>query len=438
MKVKIPGLIIISFLISSNVFSQCEAIIVNFPHGDCEGTDIELMAIPSTGGTGNTFQWTGPAGFSSNNQSVYIGSAPASFSGLYKVTITDLNGCTSSDSLMITKNPVPIVYTGGIAGGCLASVTYIYAQDFATNGPYSYLWDGGQTTQSIPITHSGGTYPAPACLVTNEFGCSAMNYTTFLIYTIPTPSAPVISASSATSFCKGESVLLMTNHDSTLNYQWRKGTIDIAGATNNSLTATTGGKYRLAVTNIMGCSALSNAINVKIYALPVATITVTGNTNLCNGDSALLQANIGTGLTYQWTRYNSNINGATATYYYAKQRGYYRVKVTNENGCSKTSGLKNITSNCREEIENNDKEDVSLNVYPNPSKDFFVVELNRLLESKSTQIMVSDITGKIIEQKNISDPENNIQIGNEWQAGVYFIEIIMNEKKLTQKIIKTE
>ncbi len=439
MTLKITFPVILFLFTTTAVFPQCTAEIVNFPHGNCEGTDIEMMAIPSTGGSGNTYQWTGPENFTSHSQSIYISYAPASYSGIYTVTITDINGCTSTDFFEIIKNPKPLVYTSGQPGGCLGTVTYINAQDISgINGPYSYLWDGGQTTQSLAITHGGGTYPAPACLITNGFGCSAMNNTTFLIYTLPSPGTPLVEALSATSFCKGASVTLVTNMDSSLTYQWRRYALDITGSTGNTYTADKTGNYRVTVTNGFGCTALSNYISVTAFSLPAATITVTGNANICNGDSVLLQANTGSNYSYQWTRYKVNINGASASSYSAKTKGNYRVVVTNQYGCSKTSSLKTITANCREADETIATGEMNVIIYPNPSKDFFTVEWNESSVDNASQILVSDLTGRIIETRSITEGAGNMELGSNWNAGIYFIEMIDGDKKISKKIIKTQ
>jgi hypothetical protein len=51
-----------------------------------------LNANPSGGsGTGYTFSWTGPGGFTSTSQSPTV-TTP----GSYTVTVTDSNGCTGS------------------------------------------------------------------------------------------------------------------------------------------------------------------------------------------------------------------------------------------------------------------------------------------------------------------------------------------------------
>jgi Zn-dependent metalloprotease len=69
---------------------------------------------------------------------------------------------------------------------------------------------------------------------------------------------------------------------------------------------------------------------------PDANITPAGPTALCLGDNVLLNANTGTGLTYQWTRNGSNIAGATDASYTASNWGNYAV-IVNQSVCDSTS-----------------------------------------------------------------------------------------------------
>ncbi len=64
----------------------------------CIGQDINLT---STGG--GTYSWTGPNGFTSNDQNPMIAGATATEAGLYEVTVT-VNGCTDMASVNVIVN----------------------------------------------------------------------------------------------------------------------------------------------------------------------------------------------------------------------------------------------------------------------------------------------------------------------------------------------
>lgn len=60
-----------------------------------------------------------------------------------------------------------------------------------------------------------------------------------------------------------------------------------------------------------------------------ATITASGSTTICQGSTLTLQANTGSGLSYQWYRNNQPISGAVSSTLQASTTGSYAVQVAN-------------------------------------------------------------------------------------------------------------
>ncbi|OYU94536.1 MAG: hypothetical protein CFE21_16165 [Bacteroidetes bacterium B1(2017)] len=77
----------------------------------------------------------------------------------------------------------------------------------------------------------------------------------------------------------------------------------------------------------------------------VQTAFVNANkTEFCLGDSAVLTANTGTNLSYQWKKDGANISGATGVSYTAKESANYSVLVTNQYTCFATSSVQAISA----------------------------------------------------------------------------------------------
>ena len=80
----------------------------------------------------------------------------------------------------------------------------------------------------------------------------------------------------------------------------------------------------------------------------------------------------------------------------------------------------------------------NFSIYPNPANDFLVVNLT-LFESENTVVNVLDITGKVVETINLGtvngDSKVNIDL-NEYNSGVYFIEMTNEEGRQVKKFIK--
>lgn len=74
----------------------------------CSGADLLLQASG-----GQTFAWTGPAGFSSSLQNPVIPAVSSANNGTYTCVITDGLGCSGTALVPVTVNPSPLVTASG-------------------------------------------------------------------------------------------------------------------------------------------------------------------------------------------------------------------------------------------------------------------------------------------------------------------------------------
>ncbi len=77
---------------------------------------------------------------------------------------------------------------------------------------------------------------------------------------------------------------------------------------------------------------------------PGATITPAGPTTFCAGSSVILNANTGTGYSYQWQLGGTDISGATTSSYTATAAGNYTVILT-VSSCNSTSAITTVVVN---------------------------------------------------------------------------------------------
>ncbi len=103
-----------------------------------------ISATPSGGTPGYTYSWnTNPA--STNQQVNNVGS------GIYTVTVTDINGCTQATNVVLTANPLPQISLPPVIYGCQGSAVVIDAQ---ASGSTSCTWifsDGQVVNECGPI-----------------------------------------------------------------------------------------------------------------------------------------------------------------------------------------------------------------------------------------------------------------------------------------------
>ena len=114
-----------------------------------------------------------------------------------------------------------------------------------------------------------------------------------------TPSAPVITAGTSTTFCSGDSVVLTSS--GTGNKLWSNG--------QNGNTLVVKGSGVLSVrAYALGCtSQVSNSIAVLVNPIPSTPVLTAGSaTTFCSGDSVKITSNTGTGMI--WSTGQSGVN----------------------------------------------------------------------------------------------------------------------------------
>ncbi len=197
---------------------------------------------------------------------------------------------------------------------------------------YEWLHNGlstGVTTQNFTVT-AGGSYEVVVqdCSGTRDTA-TAVNIT---VNQLPTAS---VTPSGSIGMCTGETTLLSANTGAGFAYQWYKDLVMISGATQSTYTVSQAGSYHIEITE-NGCTGVSNTVVVQVSNKPNAVIIPAGPTSLCDGETVILDANSGTGLTYQWYKDAAVIVGATIPSYAVTQAGSYTVLVSH-NGCDSLS-----------------------------------------------------------------------------------------------------
>ena len=202
---------------------------------------------------------------------------------------------------------------------------------------YTYQWLNGidtiatATNSSFAATREG-VYRA---ILQNVAGCVSVTFPD----TVVIRSAPLIDLNDESIdpiLCEGESVLISTPRVSSQMYQWQRNGIDIPMATTNALTVDQEGSYRVYVTNGR-CDDFSGTVILTGVALPLSQVVGVSAFEFCEGEQSVLEANTGTGFTYQWRRDGVLLNGETRDTLIVAAGGRYTVEVFNSDGCSQLS-----------------------------------------------------------------------------------------------------
>ncbi|MCB0819110.1 MAG: gliding motility-associated C-terminal domain-containing protein [Bacteroidetes bacterium] len=233
----------------------------------CPGGSVTLTAPAAA-----SYQWSNGA----STQSINV-----TQTGAYTVIITDAAGCVSPVSATIgtTLNPSPATPAISAIGNYPACT----GQTAQLTGPAAalYNWSTGATSQTINVSVPGQV----TLTITDVNGCVSAASAPFQVSFFPLPPAPAISAVGPSTFCEGETVTLQAMGTGTIN--WNNSMNGAQIEVGNS------GQYTATVTDNNGCTS-NNSAPIQVYVIPApdnASITVTGQTAFCEGDSVLLTSN---------------------------------------------------------------------------------------------------------------------------------------------------
>lgn len=230
--------------------------------------------------------------------------------GTYYVTVTDpVTACSSSDTIDVVINAVPVVTLGADIIMCGNMVTLD-----AGNTGLDYLWNDNSTNQTLMVMMSGSYY---VDVTDPNTGCSG----TDSIAVTLNPN-PVVDLGPDTAQCGGTVVLDAGNAGAV--FMWSDSSAAQTIVIDSSATVT------VWVTDpITGCWSY-DIIDVAIN--PVLTVALGSDTTFC-GSSLVLDAG-NQGMTYLWSD-SSAAQTLTIT-----SSGTYAVTVTDPNtSCSSTDAI---------------------------------------------------------------------------------------------------
>ena len=242
---------------------------------------------------------------------------PISTAGNYSVTVTNFNGCSTSDDINVGYYPLPLVDLGmDIVVPFGSSVTLDGGTGFT-----SYIWSNGMTTQTINVTISGFY----SVTVTDNNGCTNSDE----IHITVENEVPVftVSLGSDHTLCEGETIILtpvITNGTSPFTYTWSDGSTAAYLQVTASVTTT----YSVTITD---AGLISASDEVLITVNPIPAIDLGPDISSCDGNSLVIF--VFEPGTYLWS------TGSTMDHILVSAAGNYSVTVTNTNGCNNSDDI---------------------------------------------------------------------------------------------------
>ena len=401
-------------------------------------------SVLSTTATGNLLWSTG-----ATTSSITVTTA-----GNYTVSQT-AGGCSSlAGSGLATPNPQPSAPIIKVDNNCGFSI-------LSTTSTGTLLWSTGATSNAINV-RSAGTYTVTrtvnGCTSTVSSAVAAPSAAPVLTVNNISVVPATNTCSASVAFASGVSVTGLP----TPSLLYAIGTTAITspyifpvGATNVNVTAFnscgTVKKTMIVRVNdnqppVIVCKpGTTRSSKAAVYLVsgtefdatatdncgkPVLTYSLSGATvagyNARKNTLAQEKLNIGTTtITWRATDESNNVSTCTTV-----------VTITRTQSNNVTTGPSVITNTFSGTTPASEKTNsISAKVIPNPTVSYFTIELKSNSMEKLS-ITVVDVAGRKIDQKINVQPNSTLQLGSNYEKGIYFAEVIQGKEKVMLKLIK--
>ncbi len=291
---------------------------------------------------------TNPAQCGNSNGSVSVtvtgGSAPYTYSwsngattpgvtnlaaGIYRVTVTDSNGCSGSSGDITVSNVNPTIALSFVATPerCGNNNGAISITASGGTSPYRFSWSSGETTQSISNL-GAGNYQV---VVTDANGCESSP----LDVALPNENSVILIQPAITSAkCledNGAINLSVSGGTGPYSYTWSNG------ATSAGISSLPTGIYSVDVVDANGCTG--SLANIEVARSNNSlNISLGADRNYCPGMTVTLSPG-GQFANYTWQ------DGSGFSSFSVTRPGTYSVTVSDASGCSGSDSVL-IYSNC--------------------------------------------------------------------------------------------
>ncbi len=299
---------------------------INGTDASCDGIDDGTATASGSGGSlPYTFLW-GPGNPTGQNTATISGLA----GGTYTVTITDANGCTDDESILISQPSAIALTISGTNILCNGDNTGDATVNPSGGTPaYTYLWSDGsaQTTQTavnlVADTYTVTVSDANGC--TNSISISLSE---------PSPLGATITASTnptCNGINDGTATVTAAGGVAPLTYLWS----DPSSQTTITATGLSAGTFTVTVTDVNGCTT-ADQVTLSSPASVIITTDSISMVNCFGGNDGYIEVTGSGGIapfTYDWS------NGPTTRINTPLIAGNYDLTVTDNAGCFSTQSF---------------------------------------------------------------------------------------------------
>ena len=324
----------------------------------CKNQTGVVYTVPSIANA-TSYVWAYPAGASggSSTNSISLDFGAGAVSGNITVKGRNANGDGLPSSLAITVTPLPSA-AGSISGSttvCQGQSSVNYSVPSIPNAT-SYVWTlpsgatGTSTTNSISVSY--GSTASSGNITVKGTNCSGNGTQSTLAITVNPLPGTAGAISGNTTVCQGQSsvVYSVAAISNATSYTWSLPSGATGTSTTNSISVSYGATATSGNITVKGTNSCGNgtqsALAITVNPLPAAAGTITGITNVCQGQSSVVYsvATIANASSYIWSlpsgaTGSSTTNSISVNYGASAASGNISVRGTNSCGDGTPSTL---------------------------------------------------------------------------------------------------
>lgn len=421
----------------------------------CTGTNITFTATPANGGTNPNYNFKVNGNTVQNGSSSTFATTSLANNDVVTCVISRTDGCandgnSNSITSVIKSAPSAALITSDFGSNTTtATLCKIgksislypsvsggsWSNSNSTSVQLSSALSSGSSTRTITSLANGTSMISYTITASN--GCSATSNVTVKV----SPVATLSPITGLTTVCNATTNTYTTTD---VGGTWSGARFSVNNLGNATAISAGLGYIKYTITNSDGCSN-STTLNVTINPLPSVpsiafasgTTGVVGSGGYCKNKTFTLVGSPANGV---WSKTGvisispagtasqttvvstGNVTGATSITY----------TVTDANNCSNQRTISTNIVSCGAKGISSNTTNGEMVIYPNPAKDFVNINCGNI--SDNCKMLVTDMSGKIILQQNLSLGLNKVDL-RKLSKGIYILSTINNNENKTQKLI---
>ncbi len=311
----------------------------------CNGDNAEITATVTNAAANSTYTY-----YWSNNPNTSNAKLTTNVGGIYTVTVTNTTNnvnCVATASVEVITNGADLQIIADNTEICEGEHVTLSANfDGFVNENATYQWRKLSAGSPVVATTANYTdFPTSNqhyFLTVNAGDCSISD--NIWIYVHERPVTPSLNNANPSIACEGQQVTFSVQGSTSAlaanTYVWYVDGVEMEGEhlASIDLSFDNAGIYTVKARTInqYGCASLQPSSPKSVTVVANPEITLSGNNVICNGDNAVITANVTPSSTYTFTW----SNGATGSVLTTDIAGTYTVTATRTSpNCSATATI---------------------------------------------------------------------------------------------------